>query len=63
LKSAASVRSSLPEVQERGEYLRAEALSSYPPPGKMLSNLRFVEEKGIEEFASGRSGGSACSRP
>ena len=39
------------KFKSEGEYLRAEALSSYPPPGKMLSNLRFVEEKGIEEFA------------
>ena len=32
------------------EEYRAEESSSYPPARKVLSNLRFIEEKGIREF-------------
>lgn len=32
------------------EEYRAEESSSYPPARKVLSNLRFIKEKGIREF-------------
>jgi hypothetical protein len=37
------------KFKSEGEYRRAES-SSYPPSRKMLSNLRFMREKGIEPF-------------
>jgi Protein of unknown function (DUF3795) len=39
-----------PKFKSEDEYLRVEASPSYPPPGNMLSNLRFIKEKGIETF-------------
>jgi hypothetical protein len=38
------------KFKSEDEYRRAEASSSYPPPTKMLSNLRFIKERGIKRF-------------
>jgi hypothetical protein len=38
-----------PKFRSEAEYQQRES-SSYPPDRKALSNLRFVKEKGIEEF-------------
>ncbi len=34
------------------EYNRVKPSSSYPPYRKVLSNLRFIEEKGLEKFVA-----------
>ncbi len=40
-----------PKFKSEKQY-EAEESSSYPPGRKMLTNLRFVEKQGIEEFVS-----------
>ncbi len=42
-----------PKFRSEEEYRPTES-SSYPPARKMLSNLRFIEEKGIKKFIRGQ---------
>ena len=41
------------KFKSEGEYRRVES-SSYPPSRTMLSNLRFIGEKGIKQFMKGQ---------
>jgi hypothetical protein len=40
-----------PRFKSDEEYRQAPLSSSYPPDRKLLSNLRFIREKGIQAFA------------
>jgi len=40
-----------PKFKSEKEYRLMKGSSSYPPPGKMIANLKAIKEHGIEAFA------------